>query len=145
MSKCEVLAAATITKHSVADSRKFEQILCVISSILLEKRLVVAGHVNRSTAFDVCTRRCRALLCCGRRVYSSCKIDNYHLLEEVKILVKSNINDIWWYFLFMLPVKLCILFKKQMFDYLVINFDYLIINFLSNENVMLPRFALLSS
>ena len=45
----------------------------------------------------------------------------------------------------MLPVKLCILFKKQMFDYLVINFDYLIINFLSNENVMLPRFALLSS
>ena len=45
----------------------------------------------------------------------------------------------------MLPVKLCILIKKQMFDYLVINFDYLIINFLSNENVMLPRFALLSS
>lgn len=82
------------TKHSVADSRKFEHILCVISSILLEKRLVVAGHVNRSTALDVYTRRCRTLLCHGGRIYSSCKIDNYHLLGEVKILVKSNINGI---------------------------------------------------
>lgn len=98
MSKCEALAAATITKHSVADSRKFEQILCVISSILLEKRLVVAGHVNRSTALDVYTRRCRTSLCRGGRVYSSCKIDNYHLLEEVNILVKSNINGILLYY-----------------------------------------------
>lgn len=94
MSKCEVLATATIAKHSVADSRKFEQILCVISSISLEKRLDVAGHVNRSTALDVYTRRCRTSLCCGGRVYSSCKIDNFYLLEEVKILVKSNTNDI---------------------------------------------------
>lgn len=93
MSKCEVLAAATITKHSVADSRKFERILCVICSILLEKRLVMAGHVKRSTALDVYTRRF-TLLCHGGRIYSSCKIDNYHLLGEVKILVKSNINGI---------------------------------------------------
>ena len=53
-----------------------------------------SSTVDRLTAPDVYTRQSESSFRRHGRVYSSCEIKNYHFLQEPKILVRSNINDI---------------------------------------------------